>query len=57
MFYESGIDVSELEVDITLIPVGAFYTFGPKEVLVVHNTKGALPGAFCIVDLFAFFTP
>ena len=31
MFYESGIDVSNLEVDIALIPVGTFYTFGPQE--------------------------
>jgi len=31
MFYESGIDVINLEVDIALIPVGMFYTFGPQE--------------------------
>lgn len=31
MFYESGIDVSNLEVDIALLPVGTFYTFGPRE--------------------------
>ena len=31
MFYESGIDVTNLEVDIALIPVGTFYTFGPQE--------------------------
>ncbi len=31
MFYESGIDVSNLEVDIALLPVGTFYTFGPDE--------------------------
>lgn len=31
MFYESGIDVSNLEVDIALLPVGTFYTFGPNE--------------------------
>lgn len=31
MFYESGIDVSELEVDFALLPVGTFYTFGPEE--------------------------
>ena len=31
MFYESGIDVSALEVDIALLPVGTFYTFGPQE--------------------------
>jgi len=33
MFYESGIDVSNLEVDIALIPIGTFYTFGPQEAL------------------------
>lgn len=33
MFYESGIDVSNLEVDIALLPVGTFYTFGPEEAL------------------------
>ncbi|MBP9711560.1 MAG: MBL fold metallo-hydrolase [Candidatus Pacebacteria bacterium] len=33
MFYSSGIDVSKLEVDIALIPVGTFYTFGPQEAL------------------------
>jgi L-ascorbate metabolism protein UlaG (beta-lactamase superfamily) len=31
MFYPSGLDVSNLEVDIALIPVGTFYTFGPAE--------------------------
>lgn len=31
MFFPSGIDVSNLEVDIALIPVGTFYTFGPQE--------------------------
>ncbi len=31
MFYPSGIDVSNLEVDYALIPVGTFYTFGPDE--------------------------
>ncbi len=33
MFAQSGIDVSELEVDYALIPVGTFYTFGPDEAL------------------------
>lgn len=33
MFFPSGIDVSNLEVDITLIPVGTFYTFGPQEAI------------------------
>ena len=31
MFYESGVDVSNLEVDIALLPVGTFYTFDPQE--------------------------
>lgn len=31
MFYESGIDVKDLEVDYALIPVGGFYTFAPQE--------------------------
>lgn len=31
MFCESGIDVSNLEVDVALLPVGTFYTFGPQE--------------------------
>lgn len=33
MFFPSGIDVSNLEVDTALIPVGTFYTFGPQEAL------------------------
>ncbi len=33
MFYESGMDVSELEVDYALLPVGTHYTFGPEEAL------------------------
>ena len=33
MFYPSGMDVSTLEVDIALIPVGTFYTFGPEEAI------------------------
>lgn len=33
MFTPSGIDVTNLEVDIACIPVGTFYTFGPKEAL------------------------
>ena len=31
MFYESGLDVTNLEVDFALLPVGTFYTFGPEE--------------------------
>ncbi len=33
MFWPSGIDVNQLEVDYALIPVGSFYTFGPAEAL------------------------
>jgi L-ascorbate metabolism protein UlaG (beta-lactamase superfamily) len=33
MFYPSGIDVTNLEVDTLLIPVGTFYTFGPEEAI------------------------
>jgi len=31
IFYPTGLDVSKLDVDYALIPVGGFYTFGPKE--------------------------
>lgn len=31
MFYESGIDVANLEVDYAFFPIGTFYTFGPQE--------------------------
>ena len=31
MFYPSGLDVSQLDVDVALLPVGTFYTFGPEE--------------------------
>lgn len=33
MFFPSGIDVSNLEVDVALVPVGTFYTFSPQEAL------------------------
>lgn len=33
IYYPSGIDVTNLEVDYALLPVGGFYTFGPKEAL------------------------
>jgi L-ascorbate metabolism protein UlaG (beta-lactamase superfamily) len=33
IFYPSGMDVTNLEVDSALIPVGTFYTFGPQEAL------------------------
>lgn len=40
MFYESGINVSDLVIDFALIPVGGFYTFGPEEALgFVKNFK------------------
>lgn len=31
MFYESGMDVTSIEADVALVPVGTFYTFGPQE--------------------------
>jgi len=31
IFYPSGLDVSTLEVDYALLPIGTFYTFGPAE--------------------------
>ncbi len=31
IFYPSGINVSTLEVDYALLPVGGFYTFGPAK--------------------------
>jgi L-ascorbate metabolism protein UlaG (beta-lactamase superfamily) len=33
MFTPSGIDTSNLEVNFALLPVGGFYTFGPKEAI------------------------
>lgn len=33
MFYPSGMDITSLETDYALIPVGTFYTFGPAEAL------------------------
>ncbi len=33
MFYPSGIDVANLEIDYALLPVGGHYTFGPQEAL------------------------
>ncbi len=33
MFYPSGMEVADLAVDIALIPVGSYYTFGPEEAL------------------------
>ena len=47
MFYESGIDVSNLEVDYALLPVGTFYTFGPEEAVAFakkfKNIKNVVP--------------
>jgi L-ascorbate metabolism protein UlaG (beta-lactamase superfamily) len=37
MFYESGIDVSNLEVHYALLPVGTHYTFGPREAFEFAN--------------------
>ncbi len=31
MFYPSGVDVVNIEVDYALLPVGTHYTFGPEE--------------------------
>ncbi len=31
IYYESGVEVSNLDTDYVLIPVGGFYTFGPNE--------------------------
>ena len=38
MFYPSDIDVSGLEVERALIPVGTHYTFGPKEAVEFAST-------------------
>lgn len=42
MFYSSGLDVSKLEVDLALIPVGTFYTFGPSEAIQFAHSFGRL---------------
>ncbi len=42
MFYESEIDVSELEVDYLLLPVGTFYTFGPEEAFAFAQKFGKI---------------
>ena len=31
MFSPAGVDVSDVEADIVLLPVGTYYTFGPEE--------------------------
>jgi L-ascorbate metabolism protein UlaG (beta-lactamase superfamily) len=38
MFYPSGIDVTNLEVDYALLPIGTFYTFGPEEAFAFAKT-------------------
>ena len=47
MFYESGIDVSSLEVDYALLPVGEHYTFGVAEAVAFakkfKNIKNVVP--------------
>jgi L-ascorbate metabolism protein UlaG (beta-lactamase superfamily) len=54
MFYKSGIDVTNLEVDIALIPVGTFYTFGPQEALdFIKKFKGVKK----VVPIHYFKTP
>jgi L-ascorbate metabolism protein UlaG (beta-lactamase superfamily) len=37
IFYPSGIDVTNLEVDYALLPVGGHYTFGPQEAISFAN--------------------
>ena len=38
MFYPSGIEVTSLEVDYALLPVGTFYTFGPEQAVAFAST-------------------
>lgn len=38
MFYPSGIDVSNLDIDFALLPIGSFYTFDPKEAAAFAKT-------------------
>lgn len=38
MFYGSGMDVAELEVDYALLPIGTHYTFGPQEAFAFAKT-------------------
>jgi L-ascorbate metabolism protein UlaG (beta-lactamase superfamily) len=42
MFHVSGMDVTKLDVDVALIPVGTFYTFGPEEALDFVKTFGSI---------------
>jgi len=34
MYYPSGMDVSTLEVDFVLLPIGTYFTFGPQEAFI-----------------------
>ena len=47
MYNPSGIEVKDLEVDYTLIPVGSHYTFGPQEayefIKTFKNIKKVIP--------------
>ena len=38
IFYPSGMDVTELEVDYAMLPIGTFYTFGPEEAFAFAKT-------------------
>lgn len=38
IYYPSGLDVTTLEVDRALLPVGGFYTFGPEEAFAFAQT-------------------
>ena len=38
IFYASGMDVKNLEVDYAILPIGTFYTFGPEEAVAFAKT-------------------
>jgi L-ascorbate metabolism protein UlaG (beta-lactamase superfamily) len=38
IFYPSGMDVTNLEVDYAILPIGTFYTFGPEEAFAFAKT-------------------
>jgi L-ascorbate metabolism protein UlaG (beta-lactamase superfamily) len=38
IFYPSGMDVTKLEVDYAMLPIGTFYTFGPEEAFAFAKT-------------------
>jgi L-ascorbate metabolism protein UlaG (beta-lactamase superfamily) len=50
IFYPSGLDVAELEVDYALLPVGTFYTFGPEEAIAFAKTFKRIGKAIPIHD-------